>query len=136
MSKKGLYLAAIGSVLTVIVILVCEWNVEKDREKMTRTTQGIVVSFDPYNHGAIKYAYSVAGQRYMGSQSQGNGHLLGSLDQVHYDPSNPQLSIFGEIPPPMNITCLVEVIGAYIGCFILIFMLGRREASFRRKLRC
>jgi hypothetical protein len=59
-----------------------------------KKTQGLVTSFEPNNHSALHYSYSVGG---MGYQSFGAGENLpnGTSITIYYLPENPQISRFG-----------------------------------------
>jgi hypothetical protein len=75
------------------------WISEVERERVSQTTQGRPIEYEPDNHNRVKYEYFVAGNRYVGEASSGNDYKLGATYPVHYDPNNPSLSFLGADVP-------------------------------------
>lgn len=83
-----------------IILLVYEWNVDRNIAGHEQTTQGVITAHEPANHNRFGYVFTVNGKSFNGWESSGKDGLeIGHPVLVYYDPLNPNknaLTEFGD----------------------------------------
>jgi hypothetical protein len=82
------------------ILLVYQWNVDRDIARREQTAQGVITAHEPANHNRFGYVFTVNGKSFTGWESSGKDGLeIGRPVLVYYDPLNPNknaLTEFGD----------------------------------------
>lgn len=79
------------------ILLVYQWNVDRDIAGREQTAQGVITAHEPANHNRFAYVFTVNGKSFTGWESPGKDELeIARPVLVYYDPLNPNKSALTE----------------------------------------
>ena len=83
-----------------VILLIYQWNMDRDMATRQQTTQGVITAHEPSNHNRYGYVFTVNGKSFTGWESPGKDGLeIGRRVLVYYDPVDPNknaLTEFGD----------------------------------------